>query len=295
MAITPEPLEPEKSESDYFIKGSGAELARLVEQERAFTRALGGLIPEHPDLDTFLAPFHRILDVACGSGGWVLSLAQAYPHLEVMGFDIDERMINYANTQARVGGLDNASFRVMDLRKPLDYPDDYFDLVSARFMTAIPTTMWPNSERELVRITRPGGIIRHIEAEHYSVTNGLAFETLSGMWTRAFKKSGCAFSPDGRNTGNTPVLRRFLLEAGCQNIQRNPLLIDWSAGTEDHDAFFEDIKTLMKLVQPFLIQMGETTPEEADRLYQEAEMEMMSEDFCALWYLLTVWGEKPAA
>ncbi len=293
MAITPEPLEPEKSESRYFVKDSGAELARLVEQEQAFTRALGGLIPEHPDLDTFLAPFHRILDVACGSGGWVLSLAQAYPHLEVMGFDIDERMISYANTQARVGGLDNASFRVMDLNQPLDYPDNYFDLVNARFMTVIPTTVWPSAERELVRITQPGGIVRHTEAEHYSVTNGPAFETLSGMWLRAFKRSGCTFSPDGRNTGNTPVLRRMLREAGCRNIQMQPWVIDWSAGSPDHEAFFEDIRTLMKLVQPFLIGMGETTQEEADRLYHQAEMEMISEDFCALWYLLTVWGEKP--
>ena len=39
----------------------------------------------------------------------------------------------------------------------------------------------------------------------------------------------------------------------------------------------------MKLVQPFLIGMGETTQEEADRLYHQAEMEMLSEDFCALW------------
>ena len=293
MAITPEPLEPEKSESRYFVKDSGAELARLVEQEQAFTRALGGLIPEYPDLNTFLAPFHRILDVACGSGGWVLSLAQAYPHLEVMGFDIDERMINYANSQARVGGLDNASFRVMDLNQPLDYHDNYFDLVNARFMTVIPTTVWPSAERELVRITQPGGIVRHTEAEHYSVTNGPAFETLSGMWLRAFKSSGCTFSPDGRNTGNTPVLRRMLREVGGQNIQMKPWVIDWSAGSPDHEAFFEDIRTLMKLVQPFLIGMGETTQEEADRFYHQAEMEMISEDFCALWYLLTVWGEKP--
>ncbi|HCJ35618.1 MAG TPA: class I SAM-dependent methyltransferase, partial [Ktedonobacter sp.] len=218
MAIIPDPIEPGQRESRYFVQDSGVELARLVEQEQAFTRALGGLIPEQLDQDAFLAPFRRVLDVACGSGGWVLSLAQAYPHLEVMGFDIDERMIIYATTQAGVGGLDNASFRVMDLNQPLDYPDNYFDLVSARFMTVIPTEVWPSAERELVRITRPGGIIRHTEAEHYSVTNSPAFETLSGMWLRAFKRSGCTFSPDGRNTGNTPVLRRMLREAGCQNI-----------------------------------------------------------------------------
>src|SRR5262245_35040522 len=101
MTITPDP-----SQSSYFIKDSGAELARLVEQERVFTKALGGLLPEHPDLDRFLALLQRVLDVACGSGAWALSLAQAYPHLQVEGFDIDERMISYANTQARAGRLE---------------------------------------------------------------------------------------------------------------------------------------------------------------------------------------------
>jgi len=74
-------MKSEPNENTYFIKDSGAELARLIEQERVFSKALGGWLPEHPDLSTFLAPFERILDVACGSGGWGISLAQAYPHL----------------------------------------------------------------------------------------------------------------------------------------------------------------------------------------------------------------------
>jgi hypothetical protein len=40
--------------------------------------------------------------------------------------------------------------------------------------------------------------------------------------------------------------------------------------------------------------MGVTTQEEVDQLYHEAEIEMLADDFCALWYLLTVWGEKPS-
>ena len=137
MATVPEPLGQTKTDNSYFIQDSGAELARLVEQERAFERALGGLLPEHPDQDAFLAPFQRVLDIACGSGGWALTLAQTYPHLEVQGFDIDQRMINYANSQAKVGRLENASFRVADARKALDYPDDYFDIVNARWIAVI--------------------------------------------------------------------------------------------------------------------------------------------------------------
>jgi hypothetical protein len=39
--------------------------------------------------------------------------------------------------------------------------------------------------------------------------------------------------------------------------------------------------------------MKVTTQEKADALYQQAMDEMLSEEFCALWYLLTVWGTKP--
>ena len=48
-----------------------------------------------------------------------------------------------------------------------------------------------------------------------------------------------------------------------------------------------------KLVQPFMIKMGVITQEEADQRYQEMLLEMMSDEFCALWYYLTSWGQKP--
>lgn len=290
MATTPE---QSKSESAYFIRDSGAELARLVGQEHALAKALGGLLPEHPDASAFLAPFHHLLDAACGSGGWVLSIAQAYPHLQVMGFDIDARMIAYANTQAQVGGLSNASFQVMDARQPLDYPADFFDLVNARWLGGIGPDKWTSTIREFLRITRPGGTIRLTETETFSLTNGPAFEKLSSLFTQALKRAGLSLSPDGRSYGITPMLGRFMRDAGCQNIQRKPFVVDWSAGMEAHDVIAEDIRVLIKLLQPFLIKTGMTTQEEFDQLYREAELEMLSDDFCGLWNFLTVWGEKP--
>lgn len=293
MATTPEPIESGKPKSMYFVENSGAELARLVEQERAFAKAFGGLLPEHDDEANFVAPLQRVLDVACGSGAWVLEMAQTYPHLEVMGFDIDARMINYANTQARAGRLDNASFRVMNATEPLDYPDDFFDLVNARWMAVIGTAAWPSTIREMVRITRSGGIIRLTESEDFSITTGPAFERLSELFIRALKRGGIGFSPTGRTGGQTPKLTRFLRDAGCQHIQQKAFVVDWSAGTDVHELLVEDHRALLKLIQPYLIKMGVTTQEEVDHLYREAEIEMLADDFCALWYLFTVWAEKP--
>ena len=193
MTTTPE---PSRRENTYFIQDSGAELARVIELERVLTRGMGGLLPEHPDPSALLAPFHRVLDVACGPGGWSLDLVQAYPHLQVEGFDIDPRMIDYANSQARVAGLDNASFQVMNAASPLDFPDNYFDLVNARYLAVIPIDVYERTVREIARITRPGGIIRLTENEQYSISNGPAFEKLSGMFLQAIKRAGNSRSPD---------------------------------------------------------------------------------------------------
>ncbi|HLH60962.1 MAG TPA: methyltransferase domain-containing protein [Ktedonobacteraceae bacterium] len=294
MATTPEPYGLRSNESDYFIQDSGAELARLVEQERAFEQALGGLLPEYTDEKAFAASLHRILDVACGSGGWALTMAHTYPHLEVMGCDIDERMIGYANSQAQVGKLDNASFRVMDARKPLDYPDNYFDLVNARWMTVIGTAAWPGAVREMFRITRPGGLIRLTESEDFSITTSPAFERWTVLMMQALKRAGTCFSPTGRTGGQTIMLHRFLRTAGCQHIEERVFPINWSAGNASHEPMVIDHLAIVKLSQPFIIRFGLATQEELDRLYAQAEVEMRLDDFCALWYLYTIWGQKPA-
>ena len=290
MTTTPESSD---SANKYFISDSEAELARLVEQERVISRALGGLLPEHADQAAFVAPMQRALDVACGSGGWVLNMAQTYPHLQVMGFDIDANMISYATTQAKVGKLENASFRVMNALDPFDYPDNFFDLVNARFLLVIGRSAWPQVMQELFRITRPGGFIRLTESEDVSVTTSPAFERMVVISSQALKQSNFAFSPTGRSTSIAPKLPYFLRKAGCQNIQKRASIIDWSAGTDVHYAFAQDLKIFFRLLQPFMVSTGLTTEEEMEQLHRDIDIELLAEDFCAFWTSYTVWGQKP--
>ena len=51
--------------------------------------------------------------------------------------------------------------------------------------------------------------------------------------------------------------------------------------------------TVHKMLQPFLVNKGLITDEEFEPLYQQSLAEMQLEDFCSLWYFLTVWGQKP--
>src|ERR1700680_1782765 len=176
------PGESSNSDNVYFNDPeSGAEMARLLGQDRLITKGMGGLFSERFDL----SGIHHMLDVACGPGGWALEVAFTYPEIEVVGVHISRAMIDYANAQARVQGLTNASFQVMDIQKPLDFPDASFDLVNARFINFLPAAAWPKLMQEFKRITRAGGVIRLTESEWWYYSNSPALEDLNAMIIRA--------------------------------------------------------------------------------------------------------------
>jgi ubiquinone/menaquinone biosynthesis C-methylase UbiE len=280
---------PDPSESDnlYFNDPeSGAEMARLMDQDRLITKNMGGLFPERDDE---LVGMQRILDIGCGPGGWALEVAFAHPDIEVVGIDVSRVMIGYANAQARVRGLKNVSFHVMDAQQPLEFPNDSFDLVNARFIAFLGPGVWPKLMQECKRITKSGGTIRLTESE-WTMTNSPSHELMYGMFYRAMKQVGQSYSPDGRIYDITPMLGGFLRQIGCHSIQHKAHAIDFSIGTPDYEGFRRDWMVFAKLIQPFLVSQGMSTQEEMDRLYSQIELEMLQEDYRGIMFLLTEWG-----
>lgn len=281
--------EPTRSNNTYFNDPeSGAEMARLIDQDRLITKGMGGLFSEQSDLSNV----HRILDIGCGPGGWALDVAYTYPDKEVVGIDISQQMIDYGRARAQVQELENVSFQVMDAVKTLDFPDESFDLINARTIGFFPTEVWPRLIQECKRLLQHGGIIRLTESE-WGFSNKPATEKMQGMFYQALKKGGRSFSPDGRRHGITTMLAGFLRDAGFITIQQVAHVIDFSAGTEAHPDFYKDWKIVYKLSQPFFINAGVTTQEEVEQTYEQMLIEMMQDDFRAIMYLLTAWGEKP--
>jgi cyclopropane fatty-acyl-phospholipid synthase-like methyltransferase len=258
-------------------------------QDRLTTKAMGGLLPEQANLSAI----HDILDIACGPGAWALDMAQAFPQKRVTGIDISRLMVEYAQAQAREKDLHNATFQVMDALNPLEFADNSFDLVNARFITGFMSkAAWPLLVRECMRILRPGGIIRLTEFEA-TISNSPSAEKLFALSTRAMQTTGQAFSP-GNNIGTTAMLGPLLRNAGYEQVQHQAYALDSSTGTEAHLSQFQNAMTFFKLLQPFLIKLGITTTEEVDVLYRRTMEEMMSADYCAVMFLLTAWGKKPA-
>ncbi len=262
-------------------------MARLIQFDRLTTTTMGGALAEQPP--SMIAGLHEVLDLGCGPGGWVLDVAFAYPQLEAVGIDLSSTMIKYANARAQAQHLTNASFEVMDLTKPLAFPDAAFDLVNARFLINVfPREHWPTLMGECVRILRPGGILRWTETDRFGLTNSPAYERLVGLeaeWRAAY-----TFSPDGRSNGITPVLGRLMGQAGIRHIQQKPHVLDFSFGADGWQGMFDNIKVAGQLLKPFLTRFGVASEEEMDQLYHQVLTEMQREDFCGSWYYLTVWG-----
>lgn len=283
------PTEPPSRQNDYFIDAESAtEMARLMGQDHLITKGMGGAFSEQSDISTM----HHILDLACGPGGWVLDVAFAYPTVEVVGVDISETMIGYASAQAWTQQMNNASFRVMDVTKQLDFPEGSFDLVNARFLGFLPPAAWPRLIQECVRIIRPGGVIRLTESE-WGFTNSPAYEKLYALFANGMKAAGQRFSPERPMLGITPMLGGFLRNAGFLNIQQKAHVIDFSIGTEEYEAFRQNWRVAFKLLEPFCVKMGVTTEEEFDQLYERLELEMLLDNFRGIMFLLTAWGERP--
>src|SRR5579885_2077842 len=256
-------------ENSYVLDAeSGAEMARLIDQDIMITQAMGGLFPRDLDLSTI----HRVLDVACGPGGWAVTVAFAYPQMQVTGIDISRTIIQYAQVQAQVRELENVTFRVMDATKPLDFADESFDMINARAMVGfMPNTGWPAFIREAFRLLPPGGILRLTDADDMGFTSSPAQETLSRLGVLALARVGKTFAPaGGRNAGLTPMLGRFLRQAGFVNIQREAHAIDFSAGEAAHDSVCRDIMVASALAVPLLTKTKVASEEEIQALSQQA-------------------------
>ncbi|RAQ94310.1 class I SAM-dependent methyltransferase [Thermogemmatispora tikiterensis] len=289
----PQPAPQPRGRSTSIIDAENAgELARLMQQDRLLTEALGGLLPEFPE-GAPLPEGGRVLDLACGPGGWALAVAFAYPNVNVIGVDLSPAIVEYATAQARSRGLDNVHFQVMDVMEPLAFEDGSFDLINGRLLCGfmLPAA-WPRLLAECRRLLVPGGVVRLTEMEE-PLTSSPAFERLMALGCQALWRAGQSCSPNGQHLGITPVLPRLLRQAGLVDVRLRPTVIEWSAGTPRHYSVFKDFLIGLELVLPFLERQGLATRAALTTLYQQAVAEMQADDFCALWPLLTVWGRAP--
>jgi len=266
------------------------ELIRLQIQDQMITAGMGGVLPEQPDPTTF----KRVLDVGCGTGGWLIETAKTYPNISLLvGVDVSGRMLDYARTQAETQQVnDRVQFASMDALRMLEFPADYFDLVNQRFAVSwLRTWDWPKLLQEYCRVARPGGVIRITESDMVIDNSGSpAMTRLFAIFLDALFQAGHYFTQD--KNGVLSQLARLLRQHGVENVQTRAYTLEYRAGTPAGQHFFEDMKRAFRTTLPFM-QKWSHVPDDYEATYQQMLREMQEPDFVAPWNLLTAWGNKP--
>lgn len=139
------------SKRDGFIFGLlRATFGRL----KNFKQAKIDFVHEMIDFSRATAP-QKILDVGCGIGGSSRILAQRFPNAQVLGITLSPEQAARATELAKVAGLTNCRFEVMDALA-MTYEDNTYDMVWA----CESGEHMPDKKRyieEMVRVLKPQG------------------------------------------------------------------------------------------------------------------------------------------
>lgn len=269
---------------------NAAEMARLIRLDHMTSKNMGGHLAGLPDLPDDA----KVLDIACGPGGWALDVAFAHPDMEVIGIDISQTMITYANARASSQNLHNISFGVMDTTQTLDFSDHSFDLVNGRLLSSfLHRDTWMGLLKECQRILRPGGILRITETDNGGITSSPAFDQLNTLLFQFMHHAGYGFSPQGTTLGITPMLERLFSQAGYTNLQTQTHSVNFSCDAEAWSDFYRNTEVVFDGALPMLQRANVKTQEDLTSLYQRMLMEMQEQSFCGRWYLLSVCGTTP--
>jgi ubiquinone/menaquinone biosynthesis C-methylase UbiE len=283
-------MEQEEVTNTYvFDSESPTELARLINQDRIVTQAMGGALSGVPGTQSL----YNVLDLGCGPGGWVLDVAFALPFAEIEGVDSSRTMVNYANARARTQKLPNTSFGVMDMTKALDLPDASFDLVNARFLAAVlKREVWVSFLSECNRVLRPGGFLRLTEPADFGATTSEEVNQLSVLTLNALYQLGYGFSPE-QGLRLLPTLLSFFKEERYQQVAVHAHALDYSVGTIGWPDMYHNVEISQWQMKPKLVELELINEAMFDLLYQQVLIAMQSPGFCGIWHLTTVIGQKP--
>lgn len=285
------PTDPQREHpSTYFVqdRSNEEEMRRLQIQDQMITSDMGGVLPEQDNP----ASFHRVLDVACGVGYWLIELAKAYPTMTLLiGVDVSASMVEYAREQAKAEGVaERVEFHTMDALRMLEFPNNYFDLANERVASSFLRTWdWPKFLQELLRVTRPDGTIRLTEVESVPECNSAALSRLFELMAQAFYQSGHTFTPDSSNQIDEIV--RLTRQAGLRQIQTRPYIREYRGGTPEGQHFAEDMQMVFRTIAPFVRKWVHVS-EDYDVIYQQAVNDMQQPDFVGTGRIHTIWGIK---
>ena len=155
----------------------------------------------------------KVLDVATGTGAALVAAAQMVgPQGRVQAIDLAENMLDRAEHNLRMNGLNNADFHLMDATK-LDFKSAYFDAVICSFgLFFLPDML--GALKEWYRVLKPGGRLL------FTSFTANAFQPQGKLFRDDIEATGITIEDPGwQRLNNEDACRDILHEAGFDNIQ----------------------------------------------------------------------------
>ncbi|MEC4684196.1 MAG: class I SAM-dependent methyltransferase [Nitrospirota bacterium] len=124
----------------------------------------------------------RLLDFGCGSGASTMILARMFPHTEIVGIELEEKLLSIAKLRANHYGYNNIELLISSNPDQLPPDTGYFDYI---ILSAVYEHLLPNERAMLLpklwSILKTGGILflnqtpyRYFPVETHT-TSGLPF------------------------------------------------------------------------------------------------------------------------
>lgn len=306
--------------------------------QRIIVAEMGELLPAELLAECDLSRTRSVLEIGCGAGEWLRALVRQYPDLQqCIGIEQDEHLVQAANALAYRDGLAQVAVLAVDMQHipPTLFPQASFDLVHlsllGRYILAVD---YPALAQTCATLCRPGGMLCWTEAE-LPITTSAAFERLTALICEALQRAGQSFIPASmsrwdraelfatrsgktvdersaykrRHLGITPMLGRWLRDAGCGAERETPMYSLWgidervihetayaievSVGQPAHAGFVCQARRFAQQVKPFLLRTGVIEEREHATLCDQLEIELTSQQFCGLVFLLRAWAPRP--
>lgn len=182
-----------------------------------------------------LAAGDRLLDIACGSGGPTLRIAETR-ECEVVGIDIHEDAVNTARQLAQERGLaQRASFHLGDGSSQLPFDDESFDAVTCiDAINHLPER--PHVLQEWYRVLKPGG--RLVFTDPIVVTGPLTHEEIGIRSSIGF----FLFVPDGTDDAMLEAAGFSVTQRADRTQNMAEMAARWGAARAEREAELREIE-----------------------------------------------------
>ena len=197
------------------------------------------------------APAHLVLDVATGTAGVALQLAER-TRARVIGVDLTAEMLRVGRARVRAAGADGRIDLAVARAEDLPFPDRRFDALCFTYLlryVSDPAAV----VSELARVVRPGGVVANLE---FAVPPNPLWHGLWVLYTRLVLPAA-GFVTGGREWFD---VGRFLGPSISQHYRQYPL--DWHVRAWEQ-AGIEQVEVRRMSLGGGIVMWGRKAPERA--------------------------------